>query len=121
VHRIGQRHPAVFSRLGISLDIRAVLLRRPIMMVVVTPARNYVTDAASWVRDIAASPGNQMDVAMKDCLTRNCSAIDANVEALYRPVPTAHVVPQRVQQLVDGVPLGLMKVKVVRDVPFWYH
>jgi hypothetical protein len=53
-------------------------------MSVICFARNYASNAAPRVRHIALPRRDQMDLGMFNCLSRNLSAIRADIETCYR-------------------------------------
>jgi hypothetical protein len=51
-------------------------------MTVITLAWNYMPYAATGIFDIALSARNEMNMAVKDCLTGYSTNINPNIEAL---------------------------------------
>ena len=41
-----------------------------------------MTNATAWVLNVAATPWYQVNMAMKDCLTRNLARVDSDIEPI---------------------------------------
>ena len=62
-----------------------------------------------------------MHMGMVNRLPRSFAAIDADVEAAYRSIPSKDIYPHFVQQLIDGASLWFQQIKERGAMPFGYH
>ena len=76
------------------------------------------SDATGWIRDISFAPRNQVNMRVRNRLSRILAAVHADVESGHCGVLGLDSLLADLKQLINGVTFGLMEVEVIGDVSF---
>jgi len=80
-------------------------------------AWHQVPNASSGIAHVARAAGNQVNMAVKDRLSRRFSAVNADIEALYERIAFLRLLLQLLQKEMNGVEFRLPKIEVFGNVP----
>ncbi len=79
-----------------------------------------MANSATRIRNVTQIPGNDMNVEMRNRLTRGCSYVDANVEAVRRVI-SLHSLAGHGDTLGKGSSLSWRRIEPARHVAACDH